>query len=179
MIDSPEIVTITFQGEDYDVDGFGDWIVGSDWLQAVGADYGVGLGTHRANFASDAGVGATIDDSAIQAFLADGVQSGALPTPDSETIYLLVFPPGTSVTNSNIGPSCSTYLGYHSSFQANGNQFVYSVVPTCTNSKSSNAPFSWSVIASHELLEAATDPGGSSWTLQNGGAWSILGSENR
>ncbi len=170
------LVTLTFAGESYDVAGFGDWVVGSDWLTAVGRDYGVGHGTHVAHLASDAGTGPTVDDSAIQAFLSGNVQSGALPAPDAQTIYLLVFPSGTLLTNPT-GTSCSNWLGYHSSFSANGHSFLYAVVPTCPGGEAARASFSWSVIASHELVETATDPGGSSWTL-DAGAWTAMGAED-
>ena len=43
----PEIVTVSYAGYPYDVAAYAQKLVQSDWLAAVGADYGVGLGTGR------------------------------------------------------------------------------------------------------------------------------------
>src|SRR5579883_3576492 len=50
-----KLVTITFAGYPYQqqMQAFGDWIVGSTWLQTVGAEYGVGTGTHVAKLVVD------------------------------------------------------------------------------------------------------------------------------
>src|SRR5262245_1684496 len=43
ILEHAQLVTVTYPDYPYtaDVEAFGDWVVGSDWLTIVGAEYGV------------------------------------------------------------------------------------------------------------------------------------------
>lgn len=180
VIAAPQLVTVGFPGDEgYDLNGFGDWIMRSDWLESVGAEYGVGLGGHLQHFVADIalGGGSTIDDVAVRAFLAVSAADGGLSPPTGSTIYLVVFPAGVTVTSGSFGTSCQNFGGYHDRFSQDGRDFIYAVIPTCPAGRFAAIAPPAPVVASHELLEAATDPSpGNGYSLSSG-AWAVLGSE--
>ncbi len=105
----------------------------------------------------------SIGDSKIQSYLAGLFNSGKL-SPDANTIYGVYFPSGMKITLSG-GSSCSSFCGYHSHFTYSGTgaQIKYAVFPylNCTACKLSNLTVGdmMTIVASHEIREAVTDPG--------------------
>ncbi len=109
--------------------------------------------------------GSTIDDSAIQAELAAQIQAGTLPQPDDNTIYMIDFPQGKSITQGG-SSSCVAggFCAYHGTFKIGTQNVYYGVLPDmgpnsgcasgCGNSTTFNNQTS---VASHELIEAVTD----------------------
>jgi hypothetical protein len=115
---------------------------------------------------------------------------------DPNTLYMVHFPPGTAVFPPNILPSdgiqfavCheSGPCGFHHWFTFNGTVVKYAAIPdysndcrvgtgtTCFTSTHENTyTDAMTVVASHELLEAVTDPQGarllppSAWTGAQG-----------
>jgi hypothetical protein len=118
---------------------------------ATTSEYGVGPATgHAAIKLSEAAPG-TIDDSAIQQWIAQKVATSAFPTPTMNTLFILYYPTGTTITLQG-ATSCQSFGGYHNSATVNGQQVAYAVVPRCGNLDQTTGA------ASHELIEAATDP---------------------
>lgn len=76
---------------------------------------------------------------------------------DANTLFVLFYPAGVTITLEGV-PSCSGFGGYHSETtldSAHSNLVVpYVVVPNCDNTGVDHATAS----ASHELVEAVTDP---------------------
>jgi hypothetical protein len=100
---------------------------------------------------------ATLDDSAIQQFLQDGVGSGLLPAPTANTLFFLYLPSGVTVTMGG-SASCSSFCGYHETVP---NVLYYAVVPApdCAGCLGSLSAFdALTSVSSHELCEAITDP---------------------
>src|SRR5262249_53345628 len=86
-----KLVTITFAGFPYqsEIQAFGDWIVGSQWLQQIGAEYGVGTGTHIAKLVVDYTPPAVVGISDIEQYIATGISMGVFPQPDHDTLYVI------------------------------------------------------------------------------------------
>src|SRR5579863_485550 len=76
---------------------------------------------------SQADVG-TITDAQIQTYIASLLSAGKLPV-NSNTIYGVFFPSGTSVQLSSSEASCTYFCAYHSGFYYNGNAILYAVFP--------------------------------------------------
>jgi hypothetical protein len=114
------------------------------------------------------GVPSTISDSQIQSYLAGLFSSGRVPA-SANTIYGVYLPPGTSSTIGS-SASCTSYCGYHSVFTYGGFQVKYAVFPylTCAGCSLSGKSVldMLTVVTSHEIREAVTDPGDS-----NKNAW--------
>ncbi len=103
----------------------------------------------------------SIKDSAIRSYLAKLFTAGTLKVDDSG-IYGVYFPSGMKVILSG-GTSCSSFCGYHSHFTYNGHQIKYAVFPypDCSGCKLSSLSVAdmLTIVGSHEIREAVTDPG--------------------
>jgi hypothetical protein len=109
---------------------------------------------------------ANVNDTQIQTELNNQISSGVLPAPDANTIYMVNFPAGISISQ---GTSSSCVAGgfcaYHGNFIRSGFGSVkYSVLPDmgpgsgcATGCGSSTAFNNQCSVASHELIEAVTD----------------------
>jgi hypothetical protein len=181
VLSHPKLVTITFTSppdagaaeggiSPTEVGAFGTWIVGSDWLSAVGKDYGVGLGTHVQVSLGPAPSGSITDDQ-VQALLLAHIQDGSLPsnaTGDGATddyLYEFFFPATTTAVSAPAdlggGTTCVEYGGgflggYH--WQTMSPQVAYAVVPTCSGGGLVEGVADIEAEASHEFIEASTDP---------------------
>jgi hypothetical protein len=181
VLQNPKIVTITWAQDDAQmvsrVQQFGDIITSTAWWTAVSSEYCqqpgnkpcIGPGTSGGhvviqdapdpNGYTDSSQGAA---STIQDFIHDHVVGGNgitadFPTPDDNTLYVLYFPPGVSITLDGSG-SCDSFGAYHNTVQlpyANQliNNVAYAIIPRCGTKESTTT-----VSASHEIIEAATDP---------------------
>jgi hypothetical protein len=166
VLKNVHVVTITFDGYPLrdTVEAYNDWIVGSDWLLAVGADYGVGLGVsdpatmhfHIADVAPTA-----ITDDEIGTWLLREINDGVIPSPSAtltEPLYAIFYPETTKISG-QVGTSCKEYGGYHTSTHQRTTQYAYAVLPTCDYRGSASEKLKNLELAmSHELIEAATDP---------------------
>jgi hypothetical protein len=154
-----------FFSDDGDADtltAFSQWIVGSHWLDEVGGEYGVGSGSvlgvvRKVSPAPDA-----ISDAQIVDLLFQDLGSGVLPRPATggldEVIYQLHFPIRTVVTSGS-ERGCQDFGGYHGSARRNGVELAYAVVLSCADFiPDLSLVENREMIASHELIEAATDP---------------------
>lgn len=156
----PALTTVTFAGYAYadDMESWGDWVVSSPWLTAVGADYGVASGTHAAKIRLTTSAPTTMTDADVRTLLAARVADHTLPAPTADTLYALYLPPTTTVTITNLGASCVGFSGYHSEVTGAGG-FAYAVVGACDGYVSGLSLLeNVERTASHELIEAATDP---------------------
>jgi len=170
-LESPKIVPIFFANDDANFDSkiedFNNKVGATNYWTAIAAEYGVGPATGLpAIYSADTPTG-TIDDTDIQAWLASKLNADdpAFPAPDGNTLYALFYPQGLSITlDSGGGPpaqSCTQFGGYHSdlSLDANhGNMLIpYAVMPHCTYPGETPLE-TMTATASHEYIEAATDP---------------------
>lgn len=127
----------------------------------------------------------TVHARYIGAELVAQQKAGVLPAPDSQgnTVYVVHFPPGItitddnytvgSVTHSSIGTSCVNFCAYHDFFfdLNEPRYFPFVVMPDisqnagCLAGCGTGTAFDrYTEVLSHELLETASDPYGTGWT---------------
>lgn len=101
-----------------------------------------------------------LTDEEIQTELAAQIAQNILPRPDQDTLYMIHFPNKVSISIEGMS-SCQSFGGYH--FNSNHPQFgqiYYSVLPDCSaDSEGYEKRLArMTFVASHELMEAITDP---------------------
>ncbi len=107
--------------------------------------------------------GATVTDASIQAELAAKIQAGTLPAATNNTIYMVNFPAGKTITDPSGAQSCQVFCAYHGTFTIGSQNVYYGVLPDMTGSCASGCGSSPSAfanqasVASHELVETITD----------------------
>jgi len=181
ILQNPEIVTVTFAGDDPTmvsrVQQFDDIITTTPWWTAVSSEYCetddhacIGPGSSGghvviqdppADSYSDSSQGAP---STLQDFIhahvvgdADAGITADLPAPDDNTLYVIYFPASTTITLDG-DQSCNSFGAYHNTMiLPNKNNVLtfapYAIIPRCGTKEATTT-----VSASHEIIEAATDP---------------------
>jgi hypothetical protein len=165
VLTHPALVTITFPNlaVTAQAQGFDDWIAASSWLVTVGAEYGVGDGPPPEDVELDAGPPPWTGPSDIAAFLEGCFDAGALPAPvaDGGQLYLLYL-----ASNTPLKGICSSVLGFHDRGDYQGVAFAYAVIPDCPESVTGFPDLeNLELVASHEIVEAATNPYSKGWEL--------------
>jgi hypothetical protein len=107
----------------------------------------------------------SFSDSKVKNYIAGLFNSGAV-RPDPNTIYGVYFPAGMRITLQG-GASCSSFCGYHGHFLYNGQDIKYAVFPY-TNCTACSLPGKavadiLTIVTSHEIREAVTDPDLNAW----------------
>ena len=103
---------------------------------------------------------ATLADGDVQAWLTAKINAGGgFPQPDANTMYVIFYPPATTVTLDG-GALCQDFQGYHSDYAITPGQLVsYAVVGRCPPPVPGLAEIDEvTAEASHEIIEMATDP---------------------
>ena len=129
------------------------------WSPAV-KEYGIGAPTIATPVQLTESPGASpLSDASIQTWLAQKIQSAALPAPDANTVYALFYPTGTTITlGQGGGTSCSSFGGYHGNITYNAKDVAYAVMPRCAKFGGLSGVDAVTATTSHELIEASTDP---------------------
>jgi len=167
------------------VEAFGAWMLEDGWLTSVAGEYGVGAGAARTPVRLAEAAPAAISDAEVQQFLEAKLNSGELPLPDANLIYMVFYPQGTVVTLENGAVGCTDFAGYHFDAQVTvggqGYLIGYAVVPDCDAPGAGLTELQQiEIAASHELVEEATDPEPDlepSYILPDGDPWSATGGE--
>jgi hypothetical protein len=150
--DDPDATTLT---------SFSRWVVTSDWLAEVGAEYGVGSGSVLGTVQLPMPAPGLITDAEIVDMVFQGVASGSLPRPADgnlgDVLYVLHLPVQT-VETAGSSSSCVDFGGYHNSARRNGVELSYAVIATCLGNLGLTGAEFRELVMSHELIEAATDP---------------------
>lgn len=166
---SPKIQPIVWTGDPLqtDIESFATQLATSSYWTATAAEYGVGAPTILPTIVVT-GTAPTTDD-ALQTLVTSNL-AGATPAwpYDPNTIYSIFLPPGTVLTGSDGSKSCNDYGAYHDEFTgANSQSIVYGMMPRCTDPSGTTSDLDiLTESASHEWLEAATDP-----RVETTGAW--------
>jgi hypothetical protein len=170
---TPKVYLIFYPGYAYEAQlkAMGQAIGATSYWKAATSEYGVGAVQYAGSIELTGETPPTsIQDSQIQTYLGGNIASGAFGTPDTSTIYTIVYPSTTSITLPSGGPfgnatSCQSFGGYHQDFLVSltdgGAQqdFPYAVIPTCPNGLQGLTEVAAVTGAlSHEWAEAATDP---------------------
>lgn len=169
VLASPKIVAVFFSNEDPtdlpSIEQYYKGIGASHFWQAL-SEYGVGSATAQI-VPLDEAAPSSIDDtetvsgaySALENWLHGEINSGALPNPDANTVYVINYPATTTITSDG-NTLCQGQLGYHSdtSLSSGGSPIAYAVVGRCPASYGLSPLDLFTSYASHELAEASTDP---------------------
>jgi len=108
---------------------------------------------------------ATISDANIQAEISAQIGKGILPAPDANTLYMVDFPKGKTITQGG-SRSCVAggFCAYHGTFKRNSTEIYYGVLPDmsagsgCDVGCGRGTAFgNQTSVASHEMIEAVTD----------------------
>jgi hypothetical protein len=156
------MVAISFQGDSLqpEVDAFATQLQANPeyWNGAV-SQYGVGAITTTSFHSTDTPA-ASLTDADVQNWLINEIQTdGTFPQPDPNTEYMLFYPDGVNVTFGADGVTCNQFEGYHFAFALGASNIVYGVVPRCQPPDASvSVADQMTAEASHEIIEAATDP---------------------
>ena len=160
---APHVVPIVYSTDNKisDIGTFLTTLGGSSYWSAVTQEYNVGpLTAAQPTIITDPAP-LSIDDSQIQPWLTAELKGDAgLPPPTLNNVYVIFYPSTTTVTLNSAGWTlCKNNLGYHESIPGSP-PTVYAVVPDCgpVPTRTTTALDSVTSIASHELIEAATDP---------------------
>ena len=147
-----------------------DWMKEYDTnIKAVdgrqGTNQHVGRGSYAGEYTiTPKNTSASLNDPDVQAEIEYQVSTGALPKPDDNSLFMVYFPPGISISIDGQA-SCQAFCAYHEGFVSKtyGNTF-YGVMPdmggACSLGCGFNpAPFAnMTEVTSHELMEAISDP---------------------
>jgi hypothetical protein len=129
-------------------------------------EYGVGAPAAVVPVMLGQAAPASLDDSTatsalkvlLEGFIANG--TGGTPAPGTDTLYVLVFPTGTTITRDG-STACTGLYGYHDEAAlSDGTSVPYAVLPRCPGSSQGfpgDLPLLTGV-ASHEIAEGSTDP---------------------
>lgn len=187
LVLAPELVTVTFQGDPLadELEAFGKAVEGSHWFSQVVSGYCegkggpcIGPGAPASSVRYPMGPEKRYTDSAnggpstLKTWLAGAITSGALPKPTaptpsakgnlSNTLYLLYFPASTQVILDGSGGCASGTEGYHDALVYEGTQVAYAIIQECAGAGMEVPPVTTlqgtTITASHEIVEAATDP---------------------
>ena len=159
VMSNPRFMAITFPADSFapSINMFMSKFASSPQWTAMTSEYGVNAASVAAPVQLTEGAPGTIDDTQIQTWLSAKFNTVSRPlgAPDTNTIYIINYPPTTSITASGQA-SCSDFDGYHSEFTdpASGTAIVYAVIANCSGYTINDQTSTMS----HELVEAVTDP---------------------
>jgi hypothetical protein len=166
VLAAPKLVEITFQGDPLqsEIDTFMQQLAGATayWAGAT-AEYGVGPLTDITGVTLAETPAATATDADVQLWLKGKITAHEVPQPDKNTVYVIYYPQGASVTMGGgtlCGMGSSDFEGYHDDFAISPGSFVsYAIAGRCPSAVASLPEIDEvSAEASHEIIEAATDP---------------------
>jgi hypothetical protein len=135
-----------------------------DWLSEYNTPtQTIGRGTLAQTVTDSGAPTGNITDAQIQTEINRLITNGTVIAPDANTLYMMHFPPGTNITASDGSKSCVQFCAYHGTYTRNGKYVYYGVIPDlggacatgCGTSTQANNTTS---VASHEMIEAVTDP---------------------
>jgi hypothetical protein len=135
-----------------------------DWLSEYNAGgMRIGRGSYAGSFTIHPTTGSSITNNDIAAALDQNISSNALPANDGNSLYMVYFPPGISISL-DTSQSCVQFCAYHNTYQrGNGSNLYYGVIPdlggSCAGGCGAGSKFqSTTSVSSHEMIEAVTDP---------------------
>ncbi|APR79567.1 hemagglutinin protein [Minicystis rosea] len=135
-----------------------------DWLKEYNTDkQSIGRGSFLASYVDTGAPASTsLKDPDIQKELGRLIDTGKVPAPDADTLYMVHFPAGVAIELEG-SHSCQQFCAYHGTFTNDGKNVYYGVMPDfsggCTAcGGTSDKLQNTTIISSHELVEAITDP---------------------
>jgi len=150
-----------------------------DWLSEYDSgSYMIGRGGFAAEYADAAAPAkATIDETNdLQPWINKLIDGGKIPAPDANTLYFVHLPGSSQVSSGAGGTTCSDNCAYHYFYMKGSAEVRYAVIPdqnsgACSTNQACPIQLPaldrLTIVASHELVEAVTDPNGMGWIDDN------------
>jgi hypothetical protein len=150
-----------------------------DWLIEYNVSgYSIARGGFAAEYADAAAPAkATINESSdLQPWISGLIDAGKIPAPDADTLYFVHLPGSSQVSSGAGGTTCSDNCAYHFFYTKGTKEVRYAVIPDQNSGACSTNPSCptqlaafdrLTIVASHELVEAVTDPNGMGWLDNN------------
>ena len=161
VLATPKIVPIFFTGDDAmkaTIESFVGQLAGSAYWTTTTSEYGVGsLTVLPTILSSDA---PPTSDTALDTWLKGHFNgmNGWPAAPDPQAIYSVFLPAGTKFTT-QFGNACEAFGAYHDeATTATSQSVVYALMPRCDGGSAQGTQDELTLSASHEWIEAATDP---------------------
>lgn len=120
----------------------------------------IGRGTFAGAYTiKPANASSSLTDADLQKELDAQIAAGNLPAADDDSLYMMYFPKGVSISIEG-QRSCSSFCAYHEGFKSprNGQSTFYGVMPVCGWGCGGSGWKGLEAVSSHEALEAITDP---------------------
>ena len=159
MLAPTKIVTIVAANESLKTEllAFGDALVASNWWKAAGKDYGLSTAAH-VRITSTESITANPSTNAMDAFIGRAIAGRAEAADDGNTMYMLYLPAGVVDIDptQGVNTGCQYHGGYHTLGTSNR---VWGFGMRCPLQGTGLTELqSLTIISSHEIIEAATDP---------------------
>jgi hypothetical protein len=196
ILEAPQVISFTFSTTPGipTIQAFGQTITQTEWFAAVSKDYCINDGGTCIT-KGDVGVSVDMDAAAAPLYVETFQQGSAgtgvdldtfvndqigaavaahlIPAPGPNSLYAFYFPPSSIIS---FGPpqagganeSCNAFGGYHNNitYTDGTTQIVYAIMPDCPSGDPALDLQFVTLAASHEIMEATTDPyNGSGWYL--------------
>ena len=167
VLATPKVVPVYFANDDTTFTGkittFLNKLPGSTYWGPGETEYGVGAVSIATPVQLTEDAPASIADADIQTWLGAKLTSNdpAWPANDANTVYVLFYPSATTAITlgQGGGTSCQDFGGYHDNITIQTtNHVAYAVVPRCANFGGLSGLDAISATATHEIVEASTDP---------------------
>jgi hypothetical protein len=153
------VVSVVAPDEPYadPLKAFGDALVKSRWLAALAPAFAVAAtGTHVMVRGEHVQPGTSFTQAAMNAYIKAAVATASpSPEPDGHTVYVLYLPPGTVLDNAGTPDTTCALVPYHTEYGTLGDAMA--VLNRCPTGFADQLEM-FTVVASHEIIEAATDP---------------------
>jgi hypothetical protein len=150
------LVTLVPTNDGTDADAFfafSSGIGSSRWWQRIAPEWRLGGVSVRANLIGPA-ITADVSDHDVFTYINDIVAANANLARDGHTLYMLYLPAGiTVVQDGTPNKDCTMFGAYHIAYGTRGDNLA--VVQRCFDTFPVE---NMTVAASHEIIEAATDP---------------------
>jgi hypothetical protein len=175
VLTAPRVITVTFPGDvdAVELGAFGAQATHNAWWDTVrqgfcasGACVGdgpTGAAARLTDAPATSYTDSSHDDSSeLKTFIRAQLAGGNIPQPDAQTIVAVYFPQTTTITLDG-AESCSEFAAYHATMTSGDVRFMYVVVNDCPEDPGYRGPPRTKLqertfAASHEIIEAATDP---------------------
>jgi hypothetical protein len=135
---------------------FADGRYMANLAQYSAGGYQIGKGEFGAAATDPVAPPATVTDAQIQDEIRSQIAAGKLSQPGADTLYVVFTPPHVLVVDSQGEDSEHNFLGYHD--YASDGQFSYAVIAYNEGDQVWYDARLMTVVISHELAEAVTDP---------------------
>jgi hypothetical protein len=157
------IVTIVAENDSLDARAFFDFSAGvgsSRWWNRIAPEYHLQTVTDAAHLLGPP-ITTDVSDHDVFTYISSAVETSGGSARDGHTLYLLYLPPGINVVQKGtVNTGCAKFGGYHARFGTLGDNLA--VVQRCFETFPIE---NMTIAASHEIVEAATDPDGLGYAL--------------